>query len=84
MEKIGPQCHLELLADEMGSGEEVSCGLFVAGCDASEVLDDVEEPLDQIAFGVESEIAISLGRGIMAQPPQGQRNERGPAIHTFH
>ena len=44
----------------MNSGEEVSRGLFVARRDAPEVFDGVEEALDEIAFGIEREIARAL------------------------
>ena len=41
----------------MDSGEEISRGFFVASCDASELFEEVEETLDEIAFGVEREVA---------------------------
>ena len=44
----------------MKSCEIVSCGLFIAGSDASEVLDGVEEALDKIALAVEREIAVAF------------------------
>ena len=37
-------------ADEVDAREEVSCGLFVAGCDGAKVLDDVEETVDEVAL----------------------------------
>jgi len=42
------------------SGEEVAGGLFVAGRDASELLEIIEEALDEIAFGVKREIAVAF------------------------
>ena len=46
--------------EEMEAGEEVSCGFLVTCRDTSEMLDDVEEPFDEIAFAIEREIAIAL------------------------
>jgi hypothetical protein len=37
----------------MEAGGEITCGFFVSGCDASEMLDDIEEPLDEVALAVE-------------------------------
>ena len=45
----------------MDSGEKISRGFFVARCDASELFEDVEETLDEIAFAVEREIARTRG-----------------------
>jgi len=42
------------------AGEVIAGGLLVARCDAAEVLDSVEEALDEIALGVEREIAIAF------------------------
>jgi hypothetical protein len=36
------------------ASEEVSSGLFVAGCNASELFESIEETLDEIAFEVEA------------------------------
>ena len=47
-------------ADQVKSCEIVSCGLFVTGGDAAEVLDGVEEPLDEIALAIEREIAVAF------------------------
>ena len=44
----------------MDSGEEVSCGLFVTRGDCPEVFDGVEEAFDEIAFGIEREVAAAL------------------------
>ena len=44
-------------ADQMQSGKEVARGLFVACCDTSIMLDGIEESLDEIALGVECEVA---------------------------
>ena len=43
----------------MDSCEEVSSGFFVAGCDGSELFESIEETLDEVAFGVEREVAIA-------------------------
>ena len=43
----------------MEAGEEIACGFFVAGRDASELFDELKETLDEIAFGVEGEVAIA-------------------------
>lgn len=48
----------------MNSGEEVPRGFLVTGCDAPEVFDGVEEPLDEVAFGVEREVARSLNLAV--------------------
>jgi hypothetical protein len=39
--------------------EEVSAGLFVAGCDGAKVLDDVEETFDEVALAIEREAALA-------------------------
>ncbi len=44
----------------MDACEEVSGSFFVARCDASKVLDVIEETLDQIVFSVECEVALAL------------------------
>ena len=44
----------------MESGEEISCGLLVACGDTSELLDEIEETLDEIALGIEREVAVAL------------------------
>ena len=43
----------------MQAGEEIACGFFVAGRDASELFDELKETLDEVAFGVEREVAIA-------------------------
>ena len=44
----------------MEAGEEIARSFFVAGGDASELFDELKETLDQIAFGVEGEVAIAF------------------------
>lgn len=44
----------------MDACEVVSRGLFVTGGDGTELFDDIEEALDEIAFPVEREIAAPL------------------------
>jgi hypothetical protein len=48
----------------MDACEEVSGSFFVARCDASKLLDVIEETLDQIAFSVEREVAFALNFAI--------------------
>lgn len=43
----------------MDSGEEVLGGFFIAGCDASELFEEVEETLDEVALGVKREITFA-------------------------
>ena len=43
----------------MQAGEEVARGFFVAGRDASELFDELKETLDEVALGIESEVAIA-------------------------
>ena len=43
----------------MEAGEEIARGFFVAGRDASELFDELKETLDEVAFGVEGEVAIA-------------------------
>lgn len=43
----------------MQAGEEIACGFFVAGRDASELFDELKETLDEVAFGVEGGVAIA-------------------------
>src|SRR6202158_4717857 len=43
----------------MQACEKVASGFFVAGGDASELLDELKETLDEVAFGVEGEVAIA-------------------------
>ena len=43
----------------MQAGEEIAGGFFVACCDASELFDELKETLDEVAFGVEGEVAIA-------------------------
>ena len=46
-------------ADQMRAGEEIAGSFFVTGCDASELFDELKETLDEVAFGVEGEVAIA-------------------------
>ncbi len=48
----------------MKACEKVARGFFVAGGDASERLDELKETLDEVAFGVEGEVAIAFGLAI--------------------
>jgi hypothetical protein len=43
----------------MQAGEEIASGFFVAGRDASELLEELKETLDEVAFGVEGEVTIA-------------------------
>ena len=43
----------------MQTREEISRGFFVAGGDAAELFDKVEEAFDEVAFGVERKVAIA-------------------------
>jgi hypothetical protein len=46
-------------ADEVDAREEVSSGLFLAGCDGAKVLDDVEETFDEVALAIERKVALA-------------------------
>ena len=48
----------------MEAGEEVARGFFVAGRDASELFDELKETLDQVALGVEGEVAVASGLAV--------------------
>jgi hypothetical protein len=43
----------------MQAGEEIARGFFVASRDASELFDELKETLDEVALGVEGEVAIA-------------------------
>src|ERR1700678_1338060 len=43
----------------MQACEEIALGFFVAGRDASELFDELKETLDEVALGVEGEVAIA-------------------------
>ena len=43
----------------MQAGEEIARSFFVAGGNASELFDELKETLDEVAFGVEGEVAIA-------------------------
>jgi hypothetical protein len=45
----------------MQAGEEIAGGFFVAGGDAAELFDKIEEAFDEVAFGVEREVAFPGG-----------------------
>jgi hypothetical protein len=45
--------------DQMQAGEEIARGFFVASRDASELSDKLKETLDEVALGVEGEVAIA-------------------------
>ena len=47
-------------ADQVQAGEVIARGLLVSRCDASKMLDGVEEALDEIAPGVKREVAIAF------------------------
>ena len=48
----------------MQAGEEIARSFFVAGGDASELFDELKETLDEVAFGVEGEVAIASGLAV--------------------
>ena len=48
----------------MEASEKVASGFFVACCNAPEVFDGVKETLDEIALGVEREVAVTLDLAI--------------------
>ena len=43
----------------MQAREEIAGGFFVAGGDAAELFDKVEEAFDEVAFGVERKVAVA-------------------------
>ena len=43
----------------MDACEDVSGGLFLAGCDGAKVLDDVEETFHEVALPIEREVALA-------------------------
>jgi hypothetical protein len=51
-------------ADQVQACEEIARGLFVAGRDAAELFDEIEEALDEVALGVEREIALAFDLAI--------------------
>ena len=73
----------------MDSCEEVSSGFFVAGCDGSELFESIEETLDEVAFGVEGEVAcavelaIGLGRDHRLDAAHGQGFDETVGVVTF-
>src|SRR5262249_9910527 len=46
-------------ADEVEAGEDVSGGLFVAGCDGANVRDEVEATFDEVARSRERDVALA-------------------------
>lgn len=48
----------------MQAGEEIAGGFFVAGGDAAELFDKIDEAFDEVAFGVEREVAFPGGLSI--------------------
>lgn len=48
----------------MDSGEKVSGGFLIARRDASEVFDRIEEAFDEVAFGIEREVAGTLNLAV--------------------
>ena len=55
----------------MDACEEVSGGLFVAGCDGAKVLDDVEETFQEVALAIECEVALARRLAIRPRPNDG-------------
>ena len=48
----------------MQAGEKIARGLLVARGDGPKMLDYIEEPLDEVALGVEREVAIAFDLAI--------------------
>ena len=48
----------------MDTCEKVSGGFLVARCDSPEVFDQIEEALNEIAFGIEREVAMAFGLAV--------------------
>jgi hypothetical protein len=46
------------------TGEKVPRGLLVARGDGPKMLDYIEEPLDEVALGIEREVAIAFDLAI--------------------
>ena len=73
----------------MDSSEEVSGGFFIAGCNASELFEDVEETLDEIAFGVKRKItfaahfAVGFGRDHRLDTAHGQGFDEAVGVVTL-
>ena len=51
-------------AHEVKAGEEVSRRFWVACCDAPKVFDCIEEAFDEIALGIEREVAFALNLAV--------------------
>ena len=58
----------------MQAGEEIARSFFVAGRDAAELFDEIEEALDEVAFGVEGFVIVKAGRLRMAQQARPKRS----------
>lgn len=67
-------------ANQMQSCEKVSRGFLVSGSDASKMLDDAEETLDEIAFAIEREIAIAFDLAIGFRRYHSLDCARGQAV----
>ncbi len=73
----------------MDSGEEVAGGFFIARCDASELFESIEETLDEIAFGVEGEVALAadlavgLGRDHRLDAAHNQGSNEAVGVVTL-
>ncbi len=73
----------------MDACEEVSGGFFVAGCDASELFESIEETFDEIAFGVKGEVAFPVdlavgpGRDHRLDSTHGQGFDEAVCVVTF-
>lgn len=73
----------------MDSGEEVLGGFFIAGCDASELFEEVEETLDEVALGVKREItfaahfAVGFGRDHRLDSAHGQGFDEAVSVVTL-
>ena len=48
----------------MQAGEKIARGLLVARGDGRKMLDYIEEPLDEVALGMEREVAIAVDLAI--------------------
>ncbi len=73
----------------METGEVVACGFFVAGGDATKMLDGIEEPFNEVSFAVEREVAVALdlpvrfGRDNRLNGPLLKVLDEGIAVISF-
>ena len=73
----------------MQTGKIVACGFFVAGGDATKMLDGIEEPFNEVAFPVEREVAVALdlpvgfGRDHRPNGPHLKALDEGVAVISF-